>query len=293
MSRIPIHTELTTEALAAMRPGHGWFAARLASVERKDLPSLIRKALAEMIPVLTSFGRRSPYIEGPLSGRIFAAIRAEVEPVYEYARKHTDRDLRMPTINMAYLSNWCMKLGLDTDEVLAQLGVANRSTRVWGALTSRTGIYLVVEHSSEELTKAFAAYWRSKVGKQIKPLELMVDIAICIALNRLDRVVMYRQLMKAMQLPCNETRKADIAVVYEGLHTDIDIPAQEILITEPRYRSGQRVVMPSAGRERRWEVLSSAKGVTVSLAGSVMFRPMASKTWNEKEYKTIFDELYD
>lgn len=293
MNSIPLNNSIASSELEPLMPGHGWFAARLSGIGRKELVSMVKGALKSGVPIHTSFGRRHPSVSGDMVGRVYAVVREEASRAYNYARKYINDEVRMPIINAAYLHNWCQKYEMRLDEVLAQMGVANKSTRLFCALTDHAGLYIVAEHSSEEVNKAFASYWGKKKAMRIDRTELLADIAILTGLQRIDRKVLYRQLVDAMQLPCNDSRNADNACVYEGLHTDVDYNTQSVLIKQPVFRDGQRVVLPLEDKDRQWIVLSPTRGVTTNLAAYAALRlTVSSGAWGVKMYKTPFDELY-
>lgn len=293
MNSIPLNDSIASVELAPLMPGHGWFAARMSGIGRKELVHKVREALKNGVPLHTAYGRRHPSIGGDMVGRVYALVREEASRAYAYAKKCINDEVRMPIINAAYLHKWCQKYGMQLDEVLAQMGVANKVTRIYCTLTDHAGLYLLAEHSSEEVAKAFASYWGEKRVSRIDRTEMLADVAILTALQRMDRKVLYRQIVDAMQLPCNDTRNADNACVYEGLHTDVNYTRQTIAVKEPVFREGQRIVLPVEGKERQWNILSPTRGVTTHLAAYAMLRPTVSTgAWGLKIYKTPFDELY-
>lgn len=226
MSKIyTITKSLLQDAIPDINPGAGVLCVKLIGNKEGLSCKFIIESINRCTPVNTSHGRRSAFITGNRLEIVYATIRLEVGHMYEFIQTHISKDVKKQTVNSLYMTRWCEKYNINKEELLADLGVWKQNTKLSVGISRQNGVYLFVDTNRQDYYTAFTEYWNAEdIHKehQSSLIEMLIDVAIFTALNRIDRMILYRQVVSSLCLPISDRRKSDKDItIYETILSGI------------------------------------------------------------------------
>lgn len=285
---------LRNEGVLRLKPGAG--SLLIPVKERIDFERDTDRtvmAVEDSVPLLTSYGRLSPFLDSRSSrsgNMVLAMMRREVELATKAFCKHVSNREDTPIINMRFLKEWLPKMGMDKERELSQLGVIKEGDLLVIGETPKGGRYFYLYTDERDNREFLCNRWgeRIETEKSRKSLwEFTIDVAMLTGMALANRLLIYYQVSRQLDWfrVLQEEKRA--GTIHDGLcpitfwlHHNSVVPKPKSVFSA--WSGGEvKVCLPTEEEQHEWpltEELPARNRVIPRIAMSVT--DSLSRSWD-------------
>lgn len=210
--------------LLNLSPGAGVLFVRQPFAGKAALEAFLN-GVERGVPALCSCCRVSPFVSGSHGrNKMMGVIGHEVAQAMEGYNRHVDSKAKRPVVNRKYMTDFYTRMGVEEEQLMEGLGVADYYTRIAIGHTAKGGgVLFIYTKESRNRTRLFHAWYEAFEGHEGMPLHgadyarFVQDVAVLTALAKLNRMVMYYHICRSAGWPRKMSVKSYPTTIYSGL----------------------------------------------------------------------------
>lgn len=238
----PIQLNSQLFPLHGFNPGSGVLSVRIT--DKYDPESqLLEQAVHESVPVVYSHGRPSPYLNGSGRNIVYSYIGQEIRNLYEAWNKHMHTQRRIPVVNRSWVDEWFRLMGMDKEDTINSIGVAQPLDSIAVGVTPRGGYKLTINTFEGHNGTLFEKKWKDFMGQattETRLIQMLTDISVFTALSRLNRMAIYYSIADNVGWNKSHTGGHQLTTIVDGISYDM----WEVHCGEIRVNDGEAFLLP-------------------------------------------------